>query len=58
MSSLDKYILVKPDDPAIQKLKQIIRKIRNNEILDIDELLLVYEYFPDLYREYMMRWFK
>ena len=58
MSSLDKYILVKPDDPAVEKLRNIIRKIRNNMVLDIDEMLLLYDYFPELYREYMVRWFK
>ena len=57
-NGLDQYILVKPDDPAVEKMKNIVKKIRGGEVLDIDELLLVYEYFPELYREYMMRWFK
>ncbi len=57
MTSLNQYIKL-DDDPAVEKLKSIIRKIRNNMVLDIDEMLLLYDYFPELYREYMVRWFK
>ncbi len=54
MPSLEEYIKLS-DDPAVEKMKNIVRRVRAGEILDLDELLLLYDYFPRLYREYMMR---
>jgi hypothetical protein len=41
-----------------QKLRNIIIKIHSNQLLSLDELLLIYEYFPKLYHEYCDIWIK
>lgn len=43
-------------DPEIKKMVDEIRiKILAGQVLDIEELLLVHDYYPHLYEEYRRR---
>jgi len=48
--TLDKFI-----KSRLEKIKELIEK---GEILDLDDMLWIYEHHPDLYKKYKSRWFK
>jgi len=47
---LDKFI-----KPRIERIRELIEA---GQVLDLDDMLYIYENHPDLYEKYKSRWFK